>query len=509
MKERAVTPARTAVAVAVAWAIATFYISVRNPVFYNGDQFGFIRRAEALDFSSRLTFVSGFYPFGYPLALRTVAHLIGDYARAGQLLSWVAGTAGLVVLYRLMSRLSAAAGLLALVICATNPTYIRFSTTGGTDVPAAALMLAATWLLVRESRPSVRGMAVAGAVLGLAYMTRYTALTILPAMLLWPWLESGPSWRRQRLGLCAALGGGFLLTAAPQLVMSWLVRGNPLFNQQVQNIHFGMYGNQNWGLNIAASGRVTSLGALVADDPMRFVHHWYGTFQSLFRLELLQFPVGLVAVAGWLLMLRRPQSRRIGILLSLEFLCFALAVSMAFVNLRLLLYLTMLAAAFAAAALVRLLPRDAALAGRQLPVRTIASTALSFWLAWEYVKPLVRQPMPPRAAEIIAVSQAITKAGVPARQVLSLGFDYYDVASSTKDQYAISWYEPAFDGYRSFADVASQMHRAGQTHLIVDATSPVVVRGLAAFWTTGRAELEQHFDQVAVVNGVRIYRLKT
>lgn len=500
--------------VLVAWALTTLYLCHANPVIRNSDMFGFIPRAEAFRLADPSSFVSGFYPFGYPLLLRATYLVCGDYAVAGQILSWLFGVGGLFLVYRTASLwLSPHSGLLAVIACGTNPTYIKLSTTGGTDIPAATLMLLSTYLLCRSRLVSPRYVGGAGFALGLAYLTRYTAITLLPATLLWCLVSptAGES-SRGRVRAVTLFSVGFVLAAFPQLAVSMAEKGNPLFNTQVQNIHFGMYGAQNWGLRMSSSLKITSLSELILEDPLAFFRHWYVTLQRLFRIEFIQFPLGFVAIAGLLASLRYYRTRAFGLLLALQLAAFALAVSMAFVDTRLVIFVTMLAAISAAVGLLLLSPRHFRLArGLAVPLRAGLAVLLSLWLAWEYVAPIVRRPMADDDRAKIAAFAALAQDGVrPASRVLSFYFDYYDLGSPTKDRYAIPWYVPGFEPYRSVRDMVDRMKAAGQTHLVFDSRAPSTVPGLSTFWSEGAADLQQYFTEVRTgVESVSVYRLRT
>ena len=488
------------------------YLAAVNPVIRNGDLFGFIERAESIRLTVPSALVSGFYPLGYPVLLRLAYRLSGDYAVAGMWLSWLAGVAGLTVAYALAARAwSATAGLVAAVTLATNPTYIWLATTGGTDLPAATLMLLSVYLVVRTMPPTTGGALAAGAALGCAYLIRYTSATIIPAVLLWlaltPLAAYASAWRARTATLFLA---GFLVAASPQLIASTVVHGNPFYNTQVQNVHFGMFGNQNWGLNIAASKRVSSLPALILENPTTFARHWYRNVVDALKDDLVQFPAGLLSCAGLLLLLRPRRTRDAGLLLGLAAGAFTLAVAMAFVTPRLLVFVTMIAAASAGVALAGLPPRRLTLRGVAVPLRTCLVVAFTVWLVWDSLVPVVRTPQSAFDRQRLDVSAALEADGATASaDVLALVFDYYDVNSPTKDRYGIPWYRDDFVPYTSIADIATRMRAAGQSHLVFDGRAATTVPGLDRIWRDPQLDLQRDFDRIRPdLQNVWIYRLK-
>jgi 4-amino-4-deoxy-L-arabinose transferase-like glycosyltransferase len=154
------------------------------------------------------------YMPGYVFALAAVQWLGGGLV-AAKLLGVAAGglaTAAVtgLALHLAGRRAAIAAGLL----CALWPAGIAVAGVTGTDMPAAALLIGATWLLVRdaESRP-LRGAIAFGVALGLAAWVRAVALP-LAAMAAPLWLAYGAPWQAtlKRTALSCAIA---LVVLAP------------------------------------------------------------------------------------------------------------------------------------------------------------------------------------------------------------------------------------------------------------------------------------------------------
>lgn len=114
---------------------------------------------------------------------------------------------------------------LALLLYGLNPILLRVSI-NGSPVPFLAFLLFVLGYFLYHSRADSRFFpAAAGAVIGLAYLTRYSSgLWLLPAA----FFLVGED-RRYRFRRLIFLAGGALLVALPWLIRNWVVAGGPFF----------------------------------------------------------------------------------------------------------------------------------------------------------------------------------------------------------------------------------------------------------------------------------------
>jgi len=117
------------------------------------------------------------------------------------------------------------AAALAILLYCLSPILLRVSI-NGSPVPFLACLLFLLFRLLYGSRADSRFFpAAAGAVIGLAYLTRYSCgLWIFPAA----FFLAGEG-RRYRLRRLAFLAGGAFLVALPWLIRNWAVAGGPFF----------------------------------------------------------------------------------------------------------------------------------------------------------------------------------------------------------------------------------------------------------------------------------------
>jgi hypothetical protein len=252
--------------------------------------------------SDPTTMVDGFYPIGYPLLLRAAIGSGLDVLRFGQTLSWLGGLLMLLAAYGLVVRATGSAALapVAPLLLLANRHFLVASTREGNDALAAGLQLGALWCVwsAGGDRTGRRWALLAGAVLGVAYLVRYTALAGLPLLVLFvAWRAWPPA--RAALVSAAILLAGFLVAASPQVVPSLLATGQPFANFQAKNVWFAMYGEGDFVEGWRGAPDDISIAEVVAPDPVRFARHWGATLLLGLRPPgLWPMLVYLAALAG-------------------------------------------------------------------------------------------------------------------------------------------------------------------------------------------------------------------
>jgi len=132
------------------------------------------------------------YPPLYPLLLSIAWRLnpqFPDNLAIAAWISWLALPAVLVQLAALYPRWEIPTGRtwLLLVLFAANPYVILFSTQLFSEMPFLALLLAAMLLVERAAQGARAAAVMAGAVAGLAYLTRSAGLALLVAAVVYLW----------------------------------------------------------------------------------------------------------------------------------------------------------------------------------------------------------------------------------------------------------------------------------------------------------------------------------
>jgi tetratricopeptide (TPR) repeat protein len=205
--------------------------------------------------------------FGYPLALAAASLLArGDYYLAARLLNVAAAVVGACLVYALFAGfLGVEAGFFILVGLLLNPTFVRSTVEIGTDIPTFALLVAATFLLLR--RGSAGALLSSGLLAGYAVITRYNSVFLPLAGILV--LAS----RRGRPVALGAYLAGLAVPVGAWLIAARAVGGSVLGSQNVMNMAYEIYG-RNLGSEQFWSTRASQFGSfwdVVRHDPAVFL----------------------------------------------------------------------------------------------------------------------------------------------------------------------------------------------------------------------------------------------
>jgi hypothetical protein len=159
----------------------------------------------------------------------------------------VAGAAGVYAVGLLAWRLAGPlAGVLAALLLAFFPLHVEHSAYLTTDVPAATLLLAAFAAAVR-SRPNLRDFAVAGAWLGAAAATKYTAAIGAGGLIALALLGDAPR-RWGGIAVAAAATIAVFLLLCPYSLLDWsgFVADLRIVRDHYRGGHLGAEGTANW-----------------------------------------------------------------------------------------------------------------------------------------------------------------------------------------------------------------------------------------------------------------------
>lgn len=239
------------------------------------DYWGHLATAKHVTWGEWASWVNPFYPVGYHWLLKLGLFLKADMARFGQMISFLGSLACLGGVYAVVWRVTRSSWYAAatLLLFIAHPVFRHYAMREGTDMLGAGLqLLSLTSLFLFTGKRDRRFLLLAGFLSGLAYLIRYTALTLLPVLLLAIVLSTWRQWAQMgKLSTLFLLT--FIITASPQLLPSLIVARNPFYNQQVRNVWFGMYGAFNWQDNWSRAPDDLSLSGLIREDPARFVEH--------------------------------------------------------------------------------------------------------------------------------------------------------------------------------------------------------------------------------------------
>lgn len=210
-------------------------------------------------------------PFYYLLI--GVLSTLGDTFLLAKLLSAACAGIGIRLIGGLLRKLwnptVAVAGTLFLI---ANPTLIQYAYRACTDFVFWALFMGAMFLFFADSRRYLLTWAMAGACAGLAYLTRYNGVALVPGGILAAFILVRP-WKRAAVAVLAFLGT-WLVIALPWIFYLWNQTGDPFWNRNFALVAEEVYCHDP---NLANIGRLVdsvgfeSLGEVFKLDPGRFI----------------------------------------------------------------------------------------------------------------------------------------------------------------------------------------------------------------------------------------------
>jgi 4-amino-4-deoxy-L-arabinose transferase-like glycosyltransferase len=207
----------------------------------------------------------------YELVLGLLSLTRLDLYRLAQFLSLAATAGGLLLFSGWMERrFGRGAGWITALLGATNPTVFRYAYTAGTDALFGFLLVAAFVLLFPRT-PRLTAITLAGLVAGLATLTRYTGIVMVPLGViatLWPF--AGNPWAGKRLRACAAFLLGVLLVFLPWWAFT-ASRGAPPSLRFYHNLAYEVYARARgvtWDeYQQKLEGEFPTFGSVLAKDP--------------------------------------------------------------------------------------------------------------------------------------------------------------------------------------------------------------------------------------------------
>lgn len=356
----------------------------------------------------------------YESVLALTGRLVPDLFTAAKLISVAAASGTVCLWFLLLSRLiGTSAALWAGCFLAINPHFLRYGYAASTDMLAVLFQSACMFSLL-----AARGRwapFTAGALAGVAVLTRYSSIYLVPAILLIRFLEPDRTERGRRLAASAA---GFLVVIGPWLALSLtqgVVPGEGLIRG------YAFYADHDGAWNVQDSPprengdlvtQIPGLRSVVGADPMAFLtsrlreipRHLEGDAR-----HLLGWPATvalLLGVWGWW---SDPRRRGLIPIIGIAVLCF-LTLLAAFHSPRYSLPMVLFYTTTAAGILrFDAVPGVRSIAGRLAVAGAFAVVALTLVTAVQAQRSLARET--PR--EVIAAGQALASVGDPDSPVIA------------------------------------------------------------------------------------------
>lgn len=240
----------------------------------------------------------------HELALALLGFVVRDLFVTAELLSAASAVAALLLWHRIArARAGALPALLAVAFLATNAQFLRYGYAATTDALALAVQAGALALLLTGA-PTARRVFAAGTLAGLAFLTRYNTIALLPAgalALLLGW-AGAPGERRLRGALLFV--AGYLAPVLPWIAIS-LASGAQFAFQLHHNVAFDVFARAKgipWDTyQRELQPQFPTPWAVIARDPAAVMARMVSNVGAHLMLDarrLVGVPVALAALAG-------------------------------------------------------------------------------------------------------------------------------------------------------------------------------------------------------------------
>jgi tetratricopeptide (TPR) repeat protein len=247
--------------------------------------------------------------------LALLGFLIRDLFVAAEVISIASALAALWLWFTLLrERVGGATAAWTTALLAVNATFFRYGYSATTDAMALALQAGALHLALARDRPR---RFLAGVCLAVAVMTRYTAIALLPVLLVAPFFAPAAQ-GRSRARASLLIVAGFAIAALPFLAASLAQRhvpGELLFHNVAYDAFASARGRTLADYQAAEQPALHSLAGAMRSDPAALARrefaNLYGHLAGDAR-DLLGWPVAAVAAFGLVLLVARRRRRLAG-----------------------------------------------------------------------------------------------------------------------------------------------------------------------------------------------------
>jgi tetratricopeptide (TPR) repeat protein len=239
----------------------------------------------------------------YELTLGLLSLTRIDLFRLAQFLSLASSALAILLLSGWMARrFGRGAGWITALLVATNPTVVRYAYTASTDAPFVLLVIGAFVLLFPQVK-AVRALVLSGLLVGLATLTRYTGIALVPLGVL-ATLMPDRAWSGRRLRACGAFLLGVLLVLGPWLAFTGM-RGHPTSLRFYHNLAYEVYARSRgitWdAYQVSLQKEFPTFRSVIEKDPgavFARVGINVGEHAAQAAKELLLWPLAALAALG-------------------------------------------------------------------------------------------------------------------------------------------------------------------------------------------------------------------
>jgi 4-amino-4-deoxy-L-arabinose transferase-like glycosyltransferase len=230
---------------------------------------GFVRNAEAIRAGQRP--YDPFRPLLYPILSAGLGELLDDTFAGARTVSSI--SAGLFVLLTYeLGRLCFNRGIAFLAFIATllNHNTIVHGLYVATDMTFAALTLLTLVFAVRANRqPRLTSVLLLAFAFALAYFTRYTAIALLPAVVISLIFAPATDSRKRIAANVVIFIVATTVFLLPHFALNTFLFGHPFYNETWRNLAFKLYGEGDWSYLVQTP--FDGLSSVILHSPARFL----------------------------------------------------------------------------------------------------------------------------------------------------------------------------------------------------------------------------------------------
>jgi len=189
-----------------------------------------------------------YHPLLYPMLSAAIGVFLKDGFAGARVVSSLSAGLFLLAAYLLgRSCFGRAVSIFSLVALVINCNVIIMGVEAATDMAFAAFALLALLFSIRiSSGLSYGSLTMLALSFALAYFTRYSALFLVPTIIIALAFSLSKVKSRQKTLVLAAFAGAVLFFLIPHFILTTRVFSSPLYDENWKNLAFKMYGGGDW-----------------------------------------------------------------------------------------------------------------------------------------------------------------------------------------------------------------------------------------------------------------------
>ncbi|MDI6804950.1 MAG: glycosyltransferase family 39 protein, partial [Bacteroidota bacterium] len=255
---------------------------------------------------------------GYEFILALGKIVSTDFFFAGMIIAIASAALVILFTYKIISNhFNKELAFITVLGLVTNFTFIKYSYSSGTDMFFNFLQVLVLYFLLRNQRLSLLDIAIAGAITGYAYITRYNAIALYAAVIVGLLLLNYKmvDWKK-RIAAATSFVLSSLIFVLPWGLYCLREKGNFFYNVNYLNIAYKMYGRGKVGWDEywnTVAIKFSSLSDVILADPITFFTHVTINFADHLWKDislLISLPLGIFALGGIVILLFKKPDRK-------------------------------------------------------------------------------------------------------------------------------------------------------------------------------------------------------